>query len=786
MKAFFTKKIIALFVFSAILLTSSAQNYFSVIVSGYVKDVNGLAIANKGVTIKTDSASPGTSSCYFNKTVNTNANGYYLDTIKCTTTNLPIVHTSTTNCNGTVLTNNHTPVQTTTPYIFRVESNFIICVSPGTPTNCLSKFTFTITGNVVQFNSNQSTASSATDSIIKRDWSFGDNSTSYLTGNIKEPSHTYTNPGTYTVCLKITTAAGCVNTYCVTIVIPPVITNNCKANFNFIVQGKTASFVNTSISGGANTYINSSYWRFGVTTTGTFLGSSTLGNPTFTFPANGNYLVCLKITTTNGCINDTCVNVTINDTTPPPPVVCHAMFTYNFSSYYNVVFNSLNSNTSVGDSIIRRDWSFGDSAVNSYLTGNIKDPSHVYTKSGVYTVCLKITTARGCTSTYCTQITVIIPPTVVPCKASFTVPAIQGKTASFSSTSISGSGNITSYLWKFGATTAGGAIATSTLQNPTFTFSANGTYVVCLKITTSNGCVSDTCKTVIIHDTITPPVFTCKANFVSSPLPTTQAAGFYIKFNSANSYANAGDSIISRLWSFGDSASTSNYLSGNIVEPAHFYAKAGVYNVCLKIVTAKGCTNTICLNIYVGLNSNPSNCTSFFTIQNVGYKEMKYNSSLSFAGANDSIVSRLWSFGDGTSLNGNVMSPVKKYNHGGTYAVCLKIATAKGCINNFCLPVKVVDSATSIVPTSGIKIISLYPNPTFGNIYLNVRSSVTGNINAQLEVFDIYNNRRILKTVTLANGNNFIQVNSSTLPQGVYLIKITSNNGMDVTRFIKL
>ena len=694
MKAFFTKQLLALLILFSFLTSAKAQNYTYVIVSGYVKNVNGVAIANKPVNIKTDSTIAAGAICYINKTVNTNPNGYYSDTIKCLVTTIPLVYTSITNCNGVILKNTTTPVQTTTPNVFRVESNFIICVSPGTPTNCLSKFNFTISGNVIHFNSNQSAGTSATDSIIKRDWSFGDSSNSYLTGNIKEPSHTYSNPGTYMVCLKITTASGCVNTYCVSIVIPPVNNNTCKAKFNFTVQGKTAAFNNTSTSGGANTFISSSYWRFGVTPNGTFLGSSTLGNPTFTFPSNGTYKVCLKITTTSGCLNDTCINVTINDTTPPPPII--------------------------------------------------------------------------------------------PCKAKFNVTAIQGKTASFNSTSVSGSGNITSYLWKFGATTAGGAIATSTLQNPTFTFSANGTYVVCLKITTSNGCVSDTCKTVIIHDTITPPVFTCKANFVSSPLPTTQAAGFYIKFNSANSYTNAGDSIISRLWSFGDSASSTNYLSGNIIEPAHFYAKAGVYNVCLKITTAKGCVNISCLNIYVGFNSNPSNCTSFFTIQKVGHKEMKYNSGLSFAGNNDSIVSRLWTFGDGTGLSGNIISPAKKYNHGGTYSVCLKITTAKGCINNFCLPVKVVDSVTSIVTTNGIKIISLYPNPTFGNIYLNVRSFVIGNINAQIEVFDVYNNRKILKTVTLANGNNFIQINSSTLPQGVYLIKITSNNGMDATRFIKL
>jgi PKD repeat protein len=786
MKAFFTKKIIALLVFCSILITSSAQNYFSVIVSGYVKDANGLALANKPVTIKTDSSASNVS-CYFNKTVNTNPNGYYLDTIKCTSTNIPIVKTYTPNCNGTVLTNTHTPVQTTTPYIFRVESNFIVCVSPGTPTNCLSKFTFTISGNVVQFNSHQSTASSATDSIIKRDWSFGDGSNSYLTGNVKEPSYTYANPGTYTVCLKITTAAGCVNTYCVTIVIPPINTNSCKAKFNFVTQGKTASFINTSTPGDPNTYINSSFWKFGVTPTGTYLGSSTLGNPTFTFPANGNYLVCLKITTTNGCLNDTCMNITINDTTPPPPVVCYASFNFNFTSYNSVVFNSLNCYCGAGDSIIKRDWNFGDSlSSTNILTGNIKDPSHTYNASGAYHVCLKITTAKGCTSTFCIPITVNIPPTTVPCKANFNF-VVQGKTASFTSTSNSGtSGVALAFLWRFGVNATGGSLATSTLPNPTFTFPANGTYLVCLKVTSANGCVSDTCKTVVIHDTILPPITACKAQFVFSNLSTTQAAGYNIKFNSANSYTATGDSIISRNWSFGDSASTTNFINGNVVDPAHFYATAGVYNVCLKITTAKGCVNTACLNVYVGINTNPSNCTSFFTIQNVGYKEMKYNSSLSFAGANDSIVSRIWSFGDGTTANGNLVTTTKKYNHGGTYSVCLKITTAKGCVNNFCTPVKVIDSATSIVPSTGIKIVNLYPNPTFGNIYLNVRSFVTGNISAQIEVFDVYNNRRILKTVTLANGNNFIQLNSSILPQGVYLIKITSNNGMDATRFIKL
>ncbi|MBS4042485.1 MAG: T9SS type A sorting domain-containing protein [Chitinophagaceae bacterium] len=776
MKAFFTKKIIALLLFCSIAFYAKSV---TVIVSGYVKDVNGLAIANKAVNIYTDSIS-GSGLCAYYKTVTTNPNGYYIDTLHCSATYIQLVYTSTQNCNGVLLKNVHPPIVISGTSLFRVESNFIICTNPGAPTNCLSKFNFTINGNVVQFNSNQSTSGNTTDSIIKRDWNFGNGNT--ITGNVKEPVQTYSNPGTYTVCLKITTANGCINTYCATIIIQPVNNNNCKAKFNFTVQGKTASFVNTSTSGSSSSNITSSYWRFGVTPSGTFLGSSTVGNPTFTFPANGNYLVCLKITTSTGCIDDTCINVNINDTIPPPPVVCQSMFNYNFTSYNTVKFNSTMSTTASNDSIIKRDWNFGN---GNTLTGNIKDPIHIYQNSGTYTVCLKITTAKGCINTFCLPITVVIPPTVAPCKANFNF-GVQGKTVSFVSTSNSSGVAIANYFWKFGVNANGSALATSTLQNPVFTFPSNGTYLVCLKITTSSGCVSDTCKVVVINDTLATNI-ACKAFFVSSPLPNTTATGFTFKFNSANSYAASGDSIISRHWNFGDSLSSSNYLSGNIIEPTHTFSTQGVYNVCLKITTASGCVKTACLNIYVGFNSGtPSNCTSFFTMQKNGYKIIKYNSALSFAGANDSIVSRVWHFGDGTSLTGNVVSPNKTYNHAGTYTVCLKITTAKGCINNFCTPVKVVDSTSITAAFNGIKIINLYPNPTFGNISLNVRSAVNGNINALIEVFDVYNNRRILKTVTLANGNNFIQVNSSILPQGVYLIKITSNNGMDATRFIKL
>ncbi len=55
-------------------------------------------------------------------------------------------------------------------------------------------------------------------------WNFGDNTTS----NLQNPSHTYTVPGPYTVCLTVTTNNGCVDSVCriIEVIAPDVIVPN--------------------------------------------------------------------------------------------------------------------------------------------------------------------------------------------------------------------------------------------------------------------------------------------------------------------------------------------------------------------------------------------------------------------------------------------------------------------------------------------------------------------------------------------------------------------------------
>jgi len=70
--------------------------------------------------------------------------------------------------------------------------------------------------------------------------------------------------------------------------------------------------------------------------------------------------------------------------------------------------------------------------------------------------------------------------------ANFSIDSSQGPTMNFTDLSTN---NPTSWEWDFGV-----AGATSTLQNPSYTYQFNGTYTVCLKVTNANASDS-TCKT---------------------------------------------------------------------------------------------------------------------------------------------------------------------------------------------------------------------------------------------------------------------------------------------------
>ncbi|HRY98951.1 MAG TPA: PKD domain-containing protein [Bacteroidales bacterium] len=148
----------------------------------------------------------------------------------------------------------------------------------------------------------------------------------------------------------------------------------------------------------------------------------------------------------------------------------------------------------------------------------------------------------------------------------------------------SSSSNTTAWLWDFDD-----AGATSSLQNPTHSFSAAGAYNVCL--TASNGVGMNTkCQTVTIQNEL--PV----ANFTydTTIMPT-------VAFSDASS-----NSPTAWLWDFDDAGDDTS----SAQNPTFTFSTNGNHNVCLTVSNVAGTSQPYCklINAYgVGINEWESN-----------------------------------------------------------------------------------------------------------------------------------------------------------------------------------
>ena len=558
---------------------------------------------------------------------------------------------------------------------------------------------------------------------------------------------------------------------------PAPIPTTCKAYFSYSVKDSTVYFNSEkSVSNNATDSISSRTWYFYETPgSNTNAQSVNAVNPTIKFPKPGTYLVHLIIKTKSGCQNTFTDTVVIK----PPTIAtgCKAVFGATIQGN-NAKFNSNESKTIQGDSIISRIWSFGDSS--SFLSGNRLDPSHEYKRAGTFQVCLTIKTKHGCENKYCLTLTIkeSVPPIPTNCRAYFSF-SVKDSTASFNSeksVASSSADSIVSRTWYFlnysGTTNTG----TTNALNPSFKFPKPGTYQVYLVIKTKKGCESKYTDSVTIKPpTISIPPTNCKAFFQYKIENQT------VYFNSKESSAPAlGDSIISRIWIYGDGSTAE---TGNRLDPKHVYQKGGVYNAILYIKTKMGCESRYAINLQV---SNPPCAIQVqFNTERIGPKKVRFNSSL-IGSSNDSIVQRTWKFGNNTTLTGNQMSPVKEYPIQGVYTACLKIKTSNGCEADFCKQV-VVQDTVSLPPTINdyIRIVSINPNPVQFRMMLTVWSR-NNQTDVEIAVFDIYGLMKLSLKKQLIQGNNVMEIATEQLPKGPYYLKVSTKNSKESRVFYKL
>lgn len=158
----------------------------------------------------------------------------------------------------------------------------------------------------------------------------------------------------------------------------------------------------------------------------------------------------------------------------------------------------------------------------------------------------------------------------------------------------------------------------------------------------------------------------CSAAFMAVPDSSNPGSGYGMAF-----YDMSLGNPVSWIWDFGDGT------SGTGSAPYHTYAQAGMYQVCLTIANANGCTDQSCQNVLVG-NVFPQ-CQAAYTWT----ADSNALNSISFWDLSlGNINAWYWTFGDGTTST--AQNPSHTYSQNGVYNVCLTVAGANNCTSTFC------------------------------------------------------------------------------------------------------
>ncbi|GAB4405517.1 MAG: hypothetical protein OHK0039_06600 [Bacteroidia bacterium] len=279
------------------------------------------------------------------------------------------------------------------------------------------------------------------------------------------------------------------------------------------------------------------------------------------FSQGGTYTVALT-----GHITDNCGNPAILSTgtvqIPPPPVA-----SINTHAPQCEEGNSFGFGYPGPTAVTSFAWSFGDGNGSALAA-----PIHRYTSAGPMTVQLVIRDIYGCRDTATTQVDVLPGPL-----AAFDAPQALCQLDTFApvnQTGIQGGAALTSFTWYLAD---GSRYDRYEIQHA---FRQPGRYRVLLEAYNTLGC-RDTFSRIIIVWPLPEVDFLTEADVCIGD------TAHLLDLSSIRSDID-GDSIASWSWDFGDGDT-----AGAITAPAHLYDTAGVFPVTLRVVSDKGCVDSL-------------------------------------------------------------------------------------------------------------------------------------------------------------------------------------------------
>lgn len=384
-------------------------------------------------------------------------------------------------------------------------------------------------------------------------WTFGDDNSQ---STVQHPTHTFNIAGTFPIKLQVSTTLGCSHDTIIPITILPIPTAEYKATT--VCLGQATQFTDLSKTNNPSDPIKTRIWSFGDSSS--FANSV---NPVHTYLHPGTFPTFLIVSTLNGCVAKTSVDV-----------IVHALPKPNFSATPLCLSTPVKFTDLSGPNaeIIKWYWSFNDKN-NSH--SDSQNPEFQYDTSKIYYPKLVVQSAYGCKDSI--KLPVNIPPLPTVDFDADKYKGCKPLCVNFSDYSFSSKDPIKSWVWTFGDGND------ASIQAPSHCYNEAGVYTVSLTVETQNTCKkSFTWKDMI--EVYPYPV----ADFEPSPTETTES-------NPMIKFYDHSKGAVSWGWDFGDDSSA----TASTKNSYHSYRKPGTYTIWLYVINQYGCRDSISKQIIV-------------------------------------------------------------------------------------------------------------------------------------------------------------------------------------------
>lgn len=451
-------------------------------------------------------------------------------------------------------------------------------------------------------------------SITGYNWNTGDGNT--ISGrNFK---HLYNIPDTFNIILETVSDKNCRDTVSKQVIVYPLP----LADFTVPDVCLGDSSIVTNLSSIAGDSISVYRWISG-------LDTQMIRTPVFGYPKDSVYPVHLLLVSVHACRDSIIKQATVH----PNPVSG-----FKIDNVCELQNSTCTSTATISKGNIAA-WRYDLSDGATYSS---KDFIHHFNSGDTFDIRLIVSSDQSCKDTITKQH--VVYPKLQP-DFSFSDVCVSDQVNISDQTTFTNTG-IRKWLYKANASDS------FFVQNPFFRYAAAGTYTIYQTLTSSEGCVYDTFKQIIVYPLP-------KVNFADSNKCIDNRFRFY-------SILSIDTGVIKQvLWDFDDNTGST------LLNPPHSFPSAGIYNVKLIAESDFGCRDSVTKPIV----SFPP-VTVRFSANNVCMGDVMQFTDLSLT-PNSYIKAHFWDFGDGDTAM--VQNPAHLYRTPDSFKVRLSVVSGYDC-----------------------------------------------------------------------------------------------------------